>query len=400
MKKIAIVAPALLPIPPTKGGAVEHLVNHFIEENEKYQKLELTIVTPFEKKAFEIAKKYKNTNFLWFKPREGFAAKIRNRIFRHIICPLRNIEFYNDNQAQIIKLLKKDQFDKIILESNSEFVNTLGRIFSKDKIVCHLHIRPKDLREGIYENCKAVFSVSEYVKQEIIKNTDTPSDKIFVLKNCVNTSFFKKNDNQRKATRQKYNLTENTVAICYVGRLVEMKGVKHLIDAVVKLDSQRDFKLFIIGALSGHFKDGVGNTSPFVQNLFNAAKQLSDKVIFTDFIDNANLPVLLNGMDIAVMPTMYKEAAPLNNLEYQSIGLPIITTNMGGIIEYVTDETACIVENDSNLSESILEKLEYLISNKEARIQMGVRGIEYAKNFDTSNYLNSLIYLLDRIDRF
>lgn len=45
MKKIAIVAPALLPIPATKGGAVKHLVNHFIEENEKCQKLELIIVT-------------------------------------------------------------------------------------------------------------------------------------------------------------------------------------------------------------------------------------------------------------------------------------------------------------------------------------------------------------------
>lgn len=400
MKKIAIVAPALLPIPPTKGGAVEQLINHFIEENEKYKKLDLTIVTPFEERAFEIAKKYKNTNFLWFKPRVGFAVKIRNRFFRHIICSLCNIEFYNDNQAQIIKLLKKDQFDKIILESNSEFVNTLGRIFGKDKIVCHIHIRPMDLHEGLYENCKAVFSVSEYIKQEIVKNTDTPSDKVFVLKNCVDTSIFKKDANQRESTRQKYNLTENTVAICYVGRLVEMKGIKHLIDAVVKLDSQKDFKLFIIGALGGHFKGDVNYVSPFVKNLFHVVRPLGDKVIFTDFIDNVNLPVFLNGMDIAVMPTMYKEAVALNNIEYQSIGLPIITTNMGGIPEYVTDETACIVENDSNLSKSILEKLEYLISNKEARIQMGMRGIEYAKNFDTSNYLNSLIYLLDRIDRF
>ena len=150
--------------------------------------------------------------------------------------------------------MKKDQFDKIILESNSEFVNTLGRIFGKDKIVCHIHIRPMDLHEGLYENCKAVFSVSEYIKQEIVKNTDTPSDKVFVLKNCVDTSIFKKDANQRESTRQKYNLTENTVAICYVGRLVEMKGIKHLIDAVVKLDSQKDFKLFIIGALGGHFR--------------------------------------------------------------------------------------------------------------------------------------------------
>lgn len=32
-------------------------------------------------------------------------------------------------------------------------------------------------------------------------------------------------------------------------------------------------------------------------------------------------------------------------------------------------------------------------------MKIGAKSIKYAKNFDTSNYLNLLIYLLDRIDR-
>lgn len=48
MKKIVIVVPVLLPISPTKIGAVEHLVNHFIEENRKCQKLELIVTKRLE----------------------------------------------------------------------------------------------------------------------------------------------------------------------------------------------------------------------------------------------------------------------------------------------------------------------------------------------------------------
>ena len=34
-KKIAIICPAELPVPSVKGGAVETLIDHFLDENEK-----------------------------------------------------------------------------------------------------------------------------------------------------------------------------------------------------------------------------------------------------------------------------------------------------------------------------------------------------------------------------
>ena len=65
MKKICIILPEEFPVPATKGGAVETLVNSIIDENEKEKKIEITCVTRYEKKAYEKSKKYKqNLYFL------------------------------------------------------------------------------------------------------------------------------------------------------------------------------------------------------------------------------------------------------------------------------------------------------------------------------------------------
>lgn len=396
MKNIVVIAPAQLPIPPTRGGAVENLVNLWIEENERKKRINLTIISPFDIEAKEISIQYKNTQFIWYKSR-GFIANIRNRVYRHLVCPIMHYSFYNDNQAKIIKLLKQGNYDKIILESNSEFVNILGDMFGKDKIIFHTHIRPQVLYDGIYSNCCAVFSVSEYIKSEIVNNTDTSEEKIFVLKNGIDTSLFKPISTYRTITRQKYNLQDDTVAICYVGRLVELKGVMHLMKAVMELNQNLNFKLFIVGALSGGFKDNQSETTSFVKELQILGATISDKVLFTGYIENSKLPVFLNGMDVAVMPSKYKEAAAVNNIEYQAIGLPVVTTNMGGIKEYVSTDSVFIVENDDHLTESLKEKIEILVTDKDTRETMGANGISWVKQYSKEHYFDSLLDLLQRL---
>lgn len=392
MKKIAIIAPALLPIPPVRGGAVENLVNLWIEENERDKRIRLSIVTPYDAEAYEMSKQFSNTRFLWFNSKRSF-AKIRNRFYRHIVCPLKGIDFYDDDQSQIISLLKNDSYDKIIMESRSEFINTLGRIFGKEKIVCHIHIRP-EMVNGMYNNCSSVFSVSEYIKQEIVENTKTPAEKIKVLKNAIDTQIFKPNKEYRYKTRKTYSIDDDVVAICYVGRLVELKGIDHLIKAIIQIDKTLKFKLFIIGSLSGHFGDKNTIATPFVNEIQKLVDLAKDKIEFTGYIDNAKLPQILNGMDIAVMPSKYKEAAPLNNVEYQAIGLPVVTTDMGGIPEYITNDSAIIVKNNDQLTESLKQNLIKLIMNENIRKKMGAKGIENAQQYSKERYFENLINLI------
>ena len=50
---IAIITSGYLPVPATKGGAVESIVENIIEKNEKNKNLKLTIFSMSENRAIE-----------------------------------------------------------------------------------------------------------------------------------------------------------------------------------------------------------------------------------------------------------------------------------------------------------------------------------------------------------
>ena len=51
MINIAIVTSGYLPVPASKGGAVENIVESWMIENEKYQKVKFTIFSIDDEKA-------------------------------------------------------------------------------------------------------------------------------------------------------------------------------------------------------------------------------------------------------------------------------------------------------------------------------------------------------------
>lgn len=386
--KVAIIAPAMLPIPPTKGGAVEELVNLLILQNEIEHKIDLTIISVYEETAYNEALKFTHTKFKWIKY-SGILAKLCNRFLRHIYLPLKKEPFYNYLQYQIIKFLKKEKFDKVILESNADFVNILGSKIGRDRLYCHMHILP-DMKPGTFSGCKCVIAVSEFIRKQIVSQSNKSASDVVVLKNSINEDKFKNIHSHRAEMRSRLGLNDNCIAICFVGRIVPQKGVKHLLDAFLKLKTT-NAHLYIIGSLGGNFKDSDKKT-PFVEELFETATD-SNNVTFTGYVDNNDLPKLLSAMDIAVMPSFYKEAAAINNIEYQAMGLPIITTNSGGIPEFVSS-SAIILEPDDTLVDKLTEQLNILIKDKDERLKHKKASLENAKKYTKAAYYNQFLSLL------
>ena len=67
MRKTIIIAPGILPIPATRGGAVETGIEQLIYENEKNDENVFEIYSCFDKKASKQAKNFKKSNFLFYK---------------------------------------------------------------------------------------------------------------------------------------------------------------------------------------------------------------------------------------------------------------------------------------------------------------------------------------------
>jgi glycosyltransferase involved in cell wall biosynthesis len=125
--------------------------------------------------------------------------------------------------------------------------------------------------------------------------------------------------------------------VLFVGRLVERKGVAHLIDALARLDDHS--RLVVVG-------DG-----PERPRLEARARELglADRVVFRGRISDAELQRAYQGADVFVLPAVVDSRGDTEGLgvvllEAMNYGVPVVASNIGGIVDIVVDrETGILV---------------------------------------------------------
>ena len=86
----------------------------------------------------------------------------------------------------------------------------------------------------------------------------------------------------------------------------------------------------------------------------------------------ADVRPVLAAADIVVLPS-YREGTPRSLLEAAAMGKPIVTTDVPGCREVVTDGVTGILVPARDAG-ALAEAVVYLISHPEAREQMGIAG--------------------------
>ena len=392
--KIAIIGPSGLPIPPVKGGAIETLVDVILRENIKKNKVLIDMFTIYDEEAKIKAKEYKNINF-YFLCKHKKIVRFKNKfitLFRRIFK--REISY--TYAQQVCKILKKDEYDKVIIEGDINLVKPISKFIDKDKIYLHIHhnaLEKNKDRYDIYSRCKKIITVSDYITEVTKDSIDKNSDKIVTMKNCINTKIFNKSlyKDERNILRNKYDIENDEIVILFSGRLVPQKGVKELIIAFAEICNKYKIRLVIIG------NAGFGNkvTNEYDIELMRLAEKTNGKIIFTGFIHNTELPKYHAMSDIAVVPSIWSEPAGLVVVEAMASGLPLIVTNSGGIPEYTNKECSIIIDNDSNIIRNIKGALEILIKDEKLRTKLANNGHIYAQQFNEKKYYDDFIKIIE-----
>ena len=120
------------------------------------------------------------------------------------------------------------------------------------------------------------------------------------------------------------------------------------------------------------------------------------KVIFTGFIHNTELPNIHSAADIAVVPSIMNDSAPLVVLEYMASGLPLITTESGGIPELIDNECAIVVKRDEKIIRNLKEAIELLKDNIDLRKKMAEKAYARGQKFNENIYYNNLINIIEK----
>lgn len=137
---------------------------------------------------------------------------------------------------------------------------------------------------------------------------------------------------------------DNKINFGFMGRVIPTKGIKVLIDAFRELP---EVKLSIYG--------GIGAEKRFLE---------SDNVIFKGRYDNNNINEVLSEIDVLIVPSTWYENAPLVIQEAFLAGIPVITSNIGGMKELVRNNVNGFTF-EVNDSDSLKEVIERVVANPE-----------------------------------
>ena len=267
-------------------------------------------------------------------------------------------------------------------------VALLAKLFGK-KLVLHYHNKGVNLKQHLFvydlmysilfKSAKVILlskelynDISKYVKK----------DNVFFCPNGIPVVNFRDNILSKN---------NSVTKILFLSNLIESKGVYVLLDALKILsDNNVKFHCNIVGG-EGDISLNQLNQKINNLNLQNCVSYMGKKY-------NDDKHKIFQSSDIFVFPTFYhNECFPLVLLEAMMFGLPVISTNEGGIPDIIKDsETGFIVEKQK--PKQLSEKIKYLIENPDNAIIIGKKGQEmFFKRYTLEAFEKRMTNILNQI---
>jgi glycosyltransferase involved in cell wall biosynthesis len=215
----------------------------------------------------------------------------------------------------------------------------------------------------LLKQSQGIICVSEYTKQDLVKNYRLNPDSIDVVYNGYAQDLFYPQPD--RAILQKYNLNKY---LLYVGDMRFYKNLSRCLEAFNSLPL-KDYQFVITGKKDDFFYPEIER-----QTAKLAAK---DRIIFLDYVPTAVLPSLYSMAQALVFASLY-EGFGLPVLEAMACGCPVITSKVTSIPEIGGDSVLYV---DPENVESIAQGMYQILTNTELKTNLIHQGLARAKLF-------------------
>lgn len=388
--KIAVLTSGILPVPAVLGGAVENLIDFYLEYNEIHQLHDITVYSVSHPKTKNLQTKASISNHYYYIDVNSLWAKIKRKLYFYMHGEEYHHYYIEYFLEQSNKHIRKQNYDCIILENRPSYALKLKSI-TKAKLIYHLHneklTKLTPAYQEIYEAASNIICVSDFVKNSV-KSINPNDIKCITVYNGIDLRAF--SAKQSHITRQDVGLNNQDFVLIYSGRINREKGIKELIAAMNKLIDYPQIKLLVIGS---SFFGNATDDDDFTKELRDRTRNIQNSIYFTGFISYNKVPAYLQLADLAVVPSMWDEAFGLTVLEAMATGLPLITTRSGGIPE-ICEDVACILSRE-NIIDNLAEAIVNLYNHPEVRANMASQSFSRAQLFSKEKYADNFFKALD-----
>ena len=284
--------------------------------------------------------------------------------------------------AFINYIIKKENIN-LILNSNSKFgYIILPYIKSKYiniPILDYVHMEEWYNRNGGYSRYSAMYEsvidktlvCNENSRKILINHFEKSEDEVETVYIGVDENKFNPEIYNKQKIRQKYlQKCENKKILSYICRISEQKRPLLFLQIIAKLKQKRqDFKVLVVGD---------GN---LLNKMKEKAKELNiyDDIVFTGSLkDTAEIYAI---SDLTINCSL-KEGLALTSYESLSMGVPVVSSDVGGQKELITNDVGQIIPLMQNEKDIYLENYNQKeINNFVSAIDKVLNNLnEYKKN--------------------
>jgi spore coat protein SA len=336
MRSIVVVLPELLPVPPVRGGAVEHWVQEFTARVARPGRPLTVISRPAGSPGLP------NVTYLgipWTAcERVCHRLKValgRGNLLRHL-AKIQNVWSYGRRAARAAR-----GFDLVYLHNEPNLLLFL-RVRPGQRIVLHMHNDHLSMRvfrlmyrRALRKVDRVVF-VSDFIRRRALEIFPEYAERFAVVLNATDSSVFQSYGAAARALLEGVvRLDPRCVHILYVGRLAAIKGVHVLIEAFSEILARNPRARLIIAGSS--FFDGARRT-PYEAELAQLAATISSAIVFTGYLPHTSLRFLYSACDVVVVPSLWQEPFGLVVLEAMASGTCVVASAVGGVPEIIEDQ--------------------------------------------------------------
>jgi glycosyltransferase involved in cell wall biosynthesis len=248
----------------------------------------------------------------------------------------------------------------------------------------HSHTQMKMTIRRTARNAAHIVTCSEYSRQDIIDTYDIAPEKITTIPLAAADWFRPVTDEtELNRIRLKYDLPGDF--LLGVGSVQPRKNLVRLIEAYSRLSDKRDLPPLIL----------VGKKAWLYEDSLMAAVEhgVEDKVRFTDFVPDDDLPGLYTLSTCFVYPSFF-EGFGIPPLEAMQCGSPVITGDRTSLPEVVGDAGILVDPFDVT---SIADAIGRMLSDGDLRNELRQKGFERARRFSWQRAARETLGVFEKV---
>ena len=210
--------------------------------------------------------------------------------------------------------------------------------------------------------------MSEEIKDDLVAFRVAPPDKIEVVHLGFDLERFdpgpETRSQLRRATRERLGIPDAAKVVTVIARVVKVKRIDRFLAMANLLSSDPDIRFLVAG--DGDMRPGLEASAE--------AAELGDRVVWAGF--ETDIPAICAASDVVVL-TSDNEGTPVCLIEAQAAGVPVVTTEVGGVRTVVRDgETGLIVDRSP---QHLAAAVQGYLDDPERRAADGARGQQHAR---------------------